>query len=86
MQAAATVKKSHKQLFFGEKILDLETDFENWATFQCCGPSLEYCVQVFVHTGSVLWNTLSSMLKECMSKKTFKKKLKKYLLSEMVAR
>lgn len=38
------------------------------------------------HTGSVLWNTLSSMLKECMSKKTFKKKLKKYLLSEMVAR
>ena len=38
------------------------------------------------HTGSVLCNTLSSMLKECMSKKTFKKKLKKYLLSEMVAR
>ena len=28
------------------------------------------------HTGSVLWNTLLSMLKECMSKKTFKKKLK----------
>ena len=26
-QAAATVKKTHKQLFFGDKILDLESDF-----------------------------------------------------------
>jgi len=26
-QAASTVKKTHKQLFFGDKILDLESDF-----------------------------------------------------------
>ena len=27
LHAAGTVKKTHKQLFFGDKILDLETDF-----------------------------------------------------------
>jgi len=36
-----------EQLFFGDKIPHLESVFGNWAAFQCCGPSLEYCVWVW---------------------------------------
>ena len=36
------------------------------------------------HIGSVLWNSVPPVLKKCMSKKSFKSKLKMYLLSKMV--
>jgi len=41
-QAAATVKKTHKQLFFGDKILDLESDF--WKSG--CVPVLRSIIRI----------------------------------------
>ena len=48
--AAAYTTKIDIKLFFGDKILDLKSDFRKFgavAMLQCCGLSLEYCVRVW---------------------------------------
>jgi len=42
LHPAATVKKTHKQLFFGDKILDFETDF--WKLG--CVPLLRFLIRI----------------------------------------